>query len=64
MDGEKLFKYIGWRCTLLTINTIEYEFYPYKILICDTNEYNSDISLPKIIKCLVKDGFITNLKLN
>jgi hypothetical protein len=64
MEGEKLLKYIGWRCTLLAVNTIEHEFYPYKILICDANEYNKENYLYKKIRCLLSDGFITNLKIN
>ena len=41
MDSEKLFKYICWRCTILAVNTIEHDFYPYKMLICDTSEHNN-----------------------
>ena len=63
MESENLSKYIGLKCTILTVNTIEYEFYPYKIIICEPKEYDNEIYLHKKIRCLIKDGFITNLHL-
>ena len=64
MENENLLKYIGWKCTILAVNTIEYEFHPYKIIICDPKEYENEVYLHKKIRCVVKDGIITNLKLN
>ena len=42
MDNKALEKYIGWRFNKMTINTIEYEFHPYKVIICDLNEFNGE----------------------
>lgn len=48
MDDNKLLKYIGWKCTKLAINTIEYEFRPYKLLLFyDLEDYKSKIYLYK-----------------
>lgn len=62
MDSGKLLKYIGWKCNALAINTIEYEFYPYKVLICDIEEYNRKMHLRKTIRCLTFEGAILDLK--
>ena len=64
MDNEKLLKYIGWRLNKLTMNTIEYEFEPYKLEICNIDEFNNEIYLNKTIRCLVFRGIIIDLKLN
>lgn len=64
MDIENLLKYKGWKCSLMTITTIEYEFHPYRIIICDDIEFNNENYLDKTIRCVVKDDLITNLKLN
>ena len=64
MDNKNLLKYKGWRYNALTINTIEYEYFPYKILLCDNLEFNTEIYLYRIIRCLVFDGIIVDLKLN
>ena len=64
MDNEKLLKYIGWRLNKLTMNTIEYEFEPYKLEICNIDEFNNEIYLNKTIRCLVFRGVIIDLKLN
>lgn len=64
MDNKNLLKYKGWRCNTLTINTIEYEFYPYKLLFCNNEDFNNNVYLHKIIRCLTIDGVIVDLKLN
>jgi len=65
MESNKLLKYIGWICSELTINTIEYEFYPYKLLIFyDLQEYNRQIYMYKTIRCLVENNCVTHLKIN
>lgn len=68
MNSEKLLKYKGWRLNKLTMNTIEYEFEPYKLEICNidefNNEINNEVTLHKTIKCLVFRGVIIDLKLN
>jgi len=65
MESNKLLKYLGWRCTELTINTIEYEFYPYELLLFnDLKEYNDKIYIYKKIRCLVENDFIIDLKFN
>lgn len=45
MESENLLKYIGLKCTILAVNTIEYELYPYKIIICEPIEYDNEIYL-------------------
>lgn len=65
MDNNKLLKYIGWKCTELTINTIEYEFKPYKLLLFyDLEEYRNKIYIYKKIRCLVENDIIIHLMLN
>jgi hypothetical protein len=64
MNNENLLKYKNWKCNNMTIKTIEYEFYPYKIIICDPKEYENEVYLHKKIRCILKDGLITNLKFN
>lgn len=65
MNNNKLLKYIGWKCTELAINTIEYEFRPYKLLLFyDLEDYKSKIYLYKKIRCLVENDIIIKLMLN
>ena len=64
MNSDKLLKYKGWRLNKLTMNTIEYEFEPYKLEICNIDEFNNEIYLNKTIRCLVFRGIIIDLKLN
>lgn len=64
MDDKNLLKYKGWRYTTLAINTIEYEFFPYKIAICNINDFNNKIYIHKTIRCLIIEDVIKDLKFN
>lgn len=67
MDSNKLSKYKGWVLNNLTMNTIEYEFQPYKLKlydIDDINDFNNEYYLDKTIRCLVFRGIIINLSFN
>ena len=64
MDNKKLLKYQGWRYNTLTINTIEYEFYPYKVQLCDVKEFNNNIHLDKTIRCHLIGNLVNDLKFN
>jgi hypothetical protein len=64
MDNKDLEKYIGWRFNKMTINTIEYEFYPYKVIICDIKDFNGEGFLDKKIRSFVIEGLIKDIKFN
>ena len=64
MNNEKLLKYKGWICNKLSINTIEYEFYPYKVQLCDAKEFNNNVHIRKTIRCLLIGNLINDLKFN
>ena len=64
MNSKNLIKYKGWRYTTLSVNTIEYEFYPYKLLLCSNEDFNNNVYLHKTIRCLIFEGIIIDLKLN
>ena len=64
MENENLLKYKGWKCNTLAINTIEYEFQSYKVILCENEFFNKEIYLHKTIRCLVHKDIIIDLKLN
>jgi len=64
MDNQNLLKYKGWKCNIMTIKTIEYDFHPYKIMICNIEQFNNEINLYNTIRCLIENGYIINLRLN
>lgn len=63
-NNNDLEKYIGWKCNNMTINTIEYEFRPYKSIICDINSFNEVIFLNNTIRLLVIERVIKDIKFN
>ena len=64
MDNKNLLKYKGWKCNIMTINTIEYEFYPYKVMVCDNKDFNNVVYMYKKIRCFICEGVIKDLKFN
>jgi len=64
MNDQNLLKYKGWRCNTLTINTIQYEFYPYKLQVCDLKDFKNPVHLHKTIRCLLVGNVINDLKFN
>lgn len=64
MNNEKLTKYVGWRWSNITRNTIESEFRPYHVVTCDMSYFNSEIYLGNTIRCLVMNNIISKIKLN
>ena len=64
MDNKDLEKYIGWIFNKMTINTIEYEFDSYRVIICDIKEFNSDVFIDKRIRSFVIEGIIKDIKFN
>ena len=64
MDNKALEKYIGWRFNKMTINTIEHEFHPYRVIICDFNEFNREYFLDEKIRSFVIEGQIKDIKFN
>ena len=64
MDEEKLKKYIGWKWNILTKNTIENEFHPYKTKVCDAKFFNAEVFIYKNIRCLIVDDKIIDLRFN
>lgn len=64
MDSKNLLKYKGWKSSKLSINTIEFEFYPYKVIFCDNKDFNNEVYLHKTIRCIIFDGVIIDLKFN
>ena len=57
-------KYKGWKYNNMTIKTIEYEFHPYKVIICDCKQFNNEVYLHKTVRCLINDYLIIDLKFN
>lgn len=64
MNTENLLKYIGWKCNNMTIKTIEYDFHPYRVMICNYTEFNNEDYLDKTIRCLINGYLIIDLKFN
>ena len=64
MNNHKLNKYIGWRWSNITKNTIESEFKPYNVISCDMSYFNSEVNLGNTIRCLIMDNIITHIKMN
>lgn len=64
MNNQKLNKYIGWRWSNITKNTIESEFKSYNVISCDMSYFNSEVNLGNTIRCLIMDNIITHIKMN
>lgn len=65
MDIEKLLKYKNWLLNSMTINTIETEFYPYKLKVYNKYNFNKNVYKSNTIRCMLNDeNRIHNLLLN
>jgi hypothetical protein len=64
MDNKNLLKYKGWKCNIMTIKTIECEFHPYRVMICDFKQFNNEIYLHNTIRCFINEYIIIDLKFN
>jgi len=64
MNNQQLNKYIGWRWSNITKNTIESEFRPHNVISCDMSYFNSEVFLGNKIRCLVLNGVITQIRFN
>jgi len=62
--NKYLYKYKGWKYNTMAINTIQHDFHPYKVILCDENDYNNDVYLHKTIRCVAFEGIIADLKFN
>jgi hypothetical protein len=62
--NDPLLKYIGWKWNFLTKNTIEIEFFPKKVILRDTTNFDNENFIRNGIRCLVVNELITKLSFN
>ena len=55
MDIEKLLKYKNWLLNSMTINTIEMEFYPYKLKVYNKYNFYKNVYKSITIRCMLND---------
>ncbi len=60
----KLGSYIGKPWNDITKQSIENDFKPFKIMVCDDDYFCCEVFIENVIRCVLKNGVISDLAFN